>query len=148
MLARYDFSVPTAAKVLFPLPLPPFSYLLPFDKPSPVVGCRVVVPWQNGTRLGLVMGTEEVSAAKALELRELIDTLELNPFVPPNRLAFVEALGKAYLFTTGAGSWRASYPQGLTEPLLHEVRAVEGTNLDELSEDSLDRRGDAERLEA
>lgn len=132
--ARYDFPVPTAAKVQFPLPLPPFSYLIPFDKPSPVVGCRVVVPWQSGVRLGLVLGTEEVSAAKALELRELIDTLELDAFVPANRLAFVEALAKHTCSPTGR-VLASLIPAGLTEPLLHEVRAVEGIDL-KLSEDT------------
>lgn len=124
--------MPKAAKVLFPLPLPPFSYLIPFDKPSPVAGCRVVVPWQNGVRLGLVVETEEVSAAKALELRELIDTLELSPFVPPNRLRFVEGLAKHTC--SPAGRILASLlPAGLTEPLLHEVLGVEGATLDGLS---------------
>ena len=133
-MARYALAVPTAAKVLFPLPLPPFSYLLPFDKPSPVAGCRVVVPWQNGVRLGLVLATEEISAAKALELRELIDTLELGPFVPPNRLAFVEALAKHTCAPPGR-ILASLLPAGLTEPLLHEVQAVEGGLTDELPDD-------------
>ena len=131
----YDGDMPTAAKVLFPLPLPPFSYLVPFDRAEPVPGCRVVVPWQSGVRLGLVQTLETIPAAKALELRELIDTLELTPFIPATRLPFLSALAERSCARVGR-VLASLLPAGLTETLQHEVQAVAGTNLEDVPEDS------------
>ena len=104
--------------MLFPLPLPPFSYLVPFERAPPPPGARVAVPWQQGVRLGLVLELEEVAAGKALEFRELLDVLDDQPFVLPERLALVSELAEASC--TPAGLVLASLlPTGLTGELEH-----------------------------
>lgn len=126
-------SAPLAARVLFPLPLPAYSYLLPFERQPPAVGCRVVVPWQQGLRVGLLMGLEPVPAGRGLELRELVDVLDEAPFVPRERLALIEELAR--LHCAPAGLVLASLlPSGLTEALRHEVRALPGVALEGLGE--------------
>ncbi len=121
--------MPVAVKVLLTLPLPPFSYLVPFGSLAPGVGCRVAVPWQGGLRLGLVTAVEEVPASKALDLRELLGALERDPFVLPSRLEFVDDLAEHTL--APAGRVLASLlPVGLSDEVLHEVRLVEGAVLE------------------
>ncbi len=119
--------------MLFPLPLPPFSYLAPFDKTPPTVGCRVAAPWQQGFRIGLVVGLASVAPGKALELKELIAVLDHEPFVPPERLAFVEALATLSCAPPGL-VLSALLPSGLTEELRHEVQALSGVALPGLPE--------------
>lgn len=121
--------MPVAADILLPLPLPPFRYLVPFDQPAPAVGCRVAVPWQGGLRLGLVAGLEDIPASKALELREFIGALDLEPFVPPSRLEFVADLATHTLSPQGR-VLASLLPVGLSDPLNHEVRLVEGAVID------------------
>ena len=122
--------MPVAAKVLLTLPLPPFSYLVPFGSAEPKVGCRVAVPWQGGVRLGLVTVLEEVPASKALELRELVGALESSPFVLPSRLEFVTDLAEHSLAPPGR-VLASLLPVGLADELRHEVRLVEGAVLEE-----------------
>ena len=124
-MSRYHDPVPTAVRVLFPLPLPAFSYLVPFDRAVPAVGCRVVVPWQQGIRVGIVVEVEELSAAQALELRELIDSLETEPFLLPDRVTFIDALAAQTCSVPGR-VLASLLPASLTEPLHHEVRRVDG----------------------
>ncbi len=122
--------MPTAAQVLFPLPLPAFSYLVPFDQEEPKLGTRVVVPWQSGVRIGIVTKLELVSATKALELKELIASLDAEAFILEGQLAFIEALSKATVSPAGQ-LLSTLLPTGLTENLQHEFRAIKGTDLQE-----------------
>ena len=93
----------------------------------------MVVPWQQGVRVGLVVSADEVAAGKALELREIISTLEDEPFMPASRLAFVERLATHACAKTGR-VLASLLPAGMTEPLLHEVRRVEGAELPDIPE--------------
>ena len=106
-----------------PLPLPPFNFLPPHGERVPQPGCRVVVPWQSGVRIGLVVGTEPLRGAAALDLREVIATLGAEPFLSPAGLALI---GRVAQHTCSpAGTVLANLlPTGLGEPLLHEVRAL------------------------
>jgi primosomal protein N' (replication factor Y) (superfamily II helicase) len=120
--------VPIAVQVLFPLPLPAFSYVVPFDMRVPVVGARVAVPWQHGLRVGIVVGTEDVKAAKVLELKEMIAALDDKAFLLESRIKLLERLAEHTC--SPLGSVLASLlPSGLNEDLKHEVRAVEGAEI-------------------
>ena len=121
--------MPVAVQVLLPLPLPAFSYLVPFDLPSPAVGCRVAVPWQNGLRLGLVVGHEDIKAGKALELKEIISSLDDLPFVSPSRVELIKHIAERTCATQGQ-VLASLLPYGLHQELLHEVRAVDGISLE------------------
>ncbi len=121
--------MPTAVSVLLPLPLPAFSYLLPFEQEKPVLGARVVVPWQAGVRTGIVVNLEEVSATKALELKELIYPLDTEPFILPKHLAFLDNLAKSSVSPPGQ-ILASLLPIGLNESLVHEVKAVAGAKVE------------------
>ena len=110
-------------RVLLPLPLPPFNFLPPHGEAEVKPGCRVVVPWQNGVRIGVVVGAEPLRGAAALELREVIATLGTEPFLSAAGLALI---GRVAQHTCSpAGTVLANLlPTGLNEPLLHEVRAL------------------------
>lgn len=70
-----------AAQVLLPLPLPPFSFLVPHGTEPGPTGGRVVVPWQGSLRIGLCTGVSEARLGDGLELRELICWLDADsPF--------------------------------------------------------------------
>jgi primosomal protein N' (replication factor Y) (superfamily II helicase) len=95
----------------------------------PVVGVRVAVPWQHGLRVGIVVGVEEVKAAKVLELKEMIATLDEKPFLLESRINLLERLAEHTC--SPLGSILASLlPSGLNEELKHEVCAVEGAEID------------------
>lgn len=121
--------MPVTVSVLLPLPLPAFSYVIPFDMPSPTIGCRVAVPWQNGLRLGLVVAHDEIKSAKTLELKEIIACVDDVPLVLPTHIELIKRIaGRACV---PEGQVLASLlPFGFHEELLHEVRAVEGVGLD------------------
>ncbi|MDZ7704169.1 MAG: primosomal protein N' [Trueperaceae bacterium] len=70
-----------ALEVLLPLPLPPFSFLPPHKQTLPCLGSRVVIPWQQGVRIGIVLGYRDLRAGEGLELREVIAALDTTPFV-------------------------------------------------------------------
>ncbi len=120
--------MPHVVRVLLPLPLSEFSYLLPFELEPPEIGVRVAVPWQQGVRLALVVAVEAVSASKAMELRELVSILDEVPFVLPQQIAFLLKLAER--ICAPPGQLLASLlPVGLTAPFSHEVRAVAGSDV-------------------
>lgn len=95
----------------------------------PVLGVRVAVPWQHGLRVGIVVGVEDVKAAKVLELKEMIATLDDKPFLLESRIKLLERLAEHTC--SPLGSVLASLlPSGLNEELKHEVCAVEGAEID------------------
>ena len=95
----------------------------------PLLGVRVAVPWQHGLRVGIVVGIEEVKAAKVLELKEMVATLDELPFLLESRIKLLERLAEHTC--SPLGSVLASLlPSGLNEDLKHEVCAVEGAEID------------------
>ena len=114
-----------AVQVLLPLPLAAFSFLLPHDQTPPAIGCRVVVPWQQGLRLGLVSDVSEVRGGKSLELKELVSVLEATPFIDASRIAFIQDVA-AYTCTPAGLVLATLLPTGLSEPLRHTFTLVNG----------------------
>ena len=113
---------PSSLRVLLPLPLPPFNFLPPHGDEVPT-GCRVVVPWQNGVRIGLVVGAEPLRGAAALELREAITALDTEPFLTETGLALIGRVAHHTCAPEGMVLGNL-LPTGLHEPLIHEVRAL------------------------
>lgn len=111
-----------------PLPLPPLSYLVPFEQAPPTAGSRVVVPWQGGVRIGLVYASGEAPASRSFELRELLAVLDERPFIPPAYLPILAEVAEAYAHPLG-GVLAALLATGLHEPLAHQVRAVAGADI-------------------
>ena len=120
-------TAPSAWRVLLPLPLPPFSFLPPhalrLSAAEVQVDVRVVVPWQSGVRIGLLVGFEPLRGGAGLELREAIGTLETDPFLTESAL---DVLARVAAYTCApAGTVLANLlPTGLSVPLEHRVRAL------------------------
>ncbi|MBS3934461.1 MAG: primosomal protein N' [Truepera sp.] len=112
-------------QVLLPLPLPPFDFLPMHGAALPEVGQRVVVPWQQSLRIGIVVGIAQERGRLAGELREVISTLDTGPFLSPAALATLQRVADYTL--APAGTVLADLlPIGLSETLSHEVRALPG----------------------
>ncbi len=117
------------AMMVLPLPLAPLRWLAPFagpdlGTPSIVTGDVVVVPWQGGVRAGLVVGTDEVSASRALELKEAIARLELGVRTPTATVAWI--LDEAERTVAPAGTVLAGLsPAWARVSLDHAVRELD-----------------------
>ncbi len=112
--------------MLLPLPLPPFSFLPPhgLTLPSaPEPGCRVVVPWQSGVRVGVLVGFETLRGGAGLELREAVGALDGRPFVSAAALEVLERVA-AYTCAPPGTVLSNLLPTGLNVPLVHQVRAL------------------------
>lgn len=124
--------MPRCLQVLLPLPLPAFDFLPPFsvatDVSDDAIGQRVVVPWQQGVRIGIVTGIAEVRATEALSLREAVAFLDDAPFVAATGIALISQLAEHTLLPAGV-ILRDLLPYGLSVPLNHEVRLVAGADV-------------------
>jgi len=120
-------TAPVAWRVLLPLPLPPFNFLPPHGfaarHGAPEPGCRVVVPWQSGVRVGLLVGLEPLRGGASLELREAVGVLDVHPFVTPAALAVLAQVA-AYTCAPPGTVLKDLLPVGLNVPLTHQVRAL------------------------
>lgn len=117
--------MPLAVDVLFPLPLPPFRFIVPFDQEPGPTGARVAAPWQGGVRVGLVVGSEELAAGRATEYREIITWLDREPFLSVGAAELLVELAEASGAPAGV-VLATLVPTGFQQVLIHEVSAVEG----------------------
>ena len=117
--------MPRAVDVLFPLPVPPFRFLLPVDQEAGPAGARVVAPWQGGVRIGLVVAIEDLPASQATEYREIVAWLDREPFLAEGSHELLLELARVSGAPPGVvlGSL---VPVGLRDELVHEICAVEG----------------------
>ena len=120
-------TVPSAWRVLLPLPLPPFTFLPPHALRASAaevqVGVRVVVPWQSGVRIGILVGFEPLRGGAGLELREAIGVLDIEPFLRASALSVLERVA-AYTCAPAGTVLANLLPTGLSVPLEHRVRAL------------------------
>ncbi len=123
--------------MLLPLPLPPFTFLPPhalrLSAAEVQVGVRVVVPWQSGVRIGILVGFELLRGGAGLELREAIGALDTEPFLKESAL---DVLLRVAAYTCApAGTVLANLlPTGLSVPLEHRVRALSVVKTEPVSE--------------
>lgn len=112
-----------AYEVLLPVPVPELTYLAPLNGEVPVAGARIVVPWQNGLRIGLVRG--EAGEIRDHELRHAVAVLDTEPYVAPAFVAQIIASAAALGVPSGAYLGTLSVP-GLGEELRHEYEHGNG----------------------
>jgi len=118
-----------AAEVLLPLPLPPFSFLVPHGTEPGPVGGRVAVPWQGSVRIGLCTGISPARLDDGLKLRELICWLDPEqPFFAAEAVPLLLELataGKIPAGTVLAGLAAGALQRELDHELsLHEPSAL------------------------
>ena len=117
-------TAPTAWRVLLPLPLPAFTFLPPHGIGFlPPAGVRVVVPWQSGVRIGILVGFEPLRGGAGLELREAVGVLDTEPFLKESALKVLERVA-AYTCAPTGTVLANLLPTGLSVPLEHHVRAL------------------------
>ncbi|HNQ99679.1 MAG TPA: hypothetical protein PKN52_06740, partial [Trueperaceae bacterium] len=127
--------MPSAIDVLLPLPIGQLTYLPPVagrsaqddDAVMPAPGQRVVVPWQAGVRIGIVIDVRTVDAGRGLELRHAVQTLESRPWL--TRAGLATTLQLARHSGVPAGLVLATLnPPGLQQELDHQVRVHAGAD--------------------
>ncbi len=117
-------------EVLLPLPLPPFDFLAPFDKTLPKVGSRVVVPWQQGVRLGVVSANKVLPAKQTVELREIIAALDEEPFILESAIKLITNLAEYSCVPQGL-VLKQFLAVGLEVKLEHKISPIQGvTDID------------------
>ncbi len=83
----------------------------------------MVVPWQSGVRIGILVGFEPLRGGAGLELREALGALDTEPFLKDGALKVLERV--AVYTCAPAGTVLANLlPTGLGVPLEHHVRAL------------------------
>ena len=112
--------MPLALDVLLPLPLPAFTYLPPLQGPDAQPGQRVVVPWQSGLRVGIVLAQRMVDAGRGLELRHALHVLDEQRWLSPGALGAIEHMARAAGVPVGT-VLSILNPPGLQPDLVHEV---------------------------
>jgi primosomal protein N' (replication factor Y) len=121
-----------ALDVLFPLPVPPFRYLAPLNQPGGPLGARVVVPWQDRVRIGIVVGKTSVEPTRAGDLREAIGWLDSTSHLQEGACQLI--LDLAQITATPAGLVLSTIVKsGLNSPLNHAIRAVDNVDLEALT---------------
>lgn len=89
------------------------TYRVPPDRSVPPAGARVVVPLGSRQLTGVVLG-EGTPLDAAIEVRDLLQVLDDESFVPPAVLALCGWVAEYYLAGPGAVLAAALPPHGLT----------------------------------
>ena len=89
------------------------TYRVPPDRPAPPTGARVVVPLGSRQLTGVVLG-EGTPLDAGIEVRDLLQVLDDESFVPPAVLALCGWVAEYYLAGPGAVLAAALPPHGLT----------------------------------
>lgn len=117
--------MPLALDVLLPLPLPAYTFLPPLAGPPVRPGQRVVVPWQGGVRIGLVLSTRVVDAGRGVELRHALQAFGEEGWLREGALAALQNMARAAGVPPGTVLSTLN-PPGFQIDLLHEVRLRPG----------------------
>ena len=112
--------MPLAIDVLLPLPLPALTYLPPLQGQDVTPGQRVVVPWQGGVRVGVVLAQRTVDAGRGLELRHVLHAFGQPGWLTPAGLTALTRMARAAGVPTGTALATLN-PPGLQVELRHEV---------------------------
>ena len=126
--------MPLTLRVLLPLPVSSFSYLPPVGQVIPSIGCRVLVPWRQETRIGIVSAQENIHATEVLNLREIIACLDNEPFINESALALINRASR-YSYRPEGVVLQDLLATGLDVEVVHELRLLAG--LDETSKAAL-----------
>ena len=120
----------TRWRVVVPLPIPAYDFRPVHGADIDALGRRVLVPWQGGARVGLVVEVVD-DARDDLNLKDAIALLDSDPILEPDGCAALLEIAKDCFCYAGI-AYQEFVPWGL-EPLLeHQIRLLEGVNLDEL----------------
>jgi primosomal protein N' (replication factor Y) (superfamily II helicase) len=108
-------------RVAVPVPaLEALTYAVPDDVPDPATGARVLVPLGHRVVTGIVAGTGGSpaggGASPHVRLKEVLDVLDDEPFLPSEVLALVSWVADYYASGIGEAMAAAMPPRGAIEP--------------------------------
>jgi primosomal protein N' (replication factor Y) (superfamily II helicase) len=111
-------------RVAVPVPaLEALTYAVPDDVPDPATGARVLVPLGHRVVTGIVAGTGGSPAggdtSPHARLKEVLDVLDDEPFLPPEVLALLSWVADYYASGIGEAMAAAMPPRGAIEPERH-----------------------------
>jgi primosomal protein N' (replication factor Y) (superfamily II helicase) len=119
-------------RVAVALPLPAYDFQ-PLGDPQAGLGKRVLVPWQGGSRVGVVLAVMEGSLDRAMHIKDTIAVLDAEPIFTPDSCAALLAVAGQSLSFDGL-VYQDFMPFGHEPALSHLVQLVAGVNLENLPE--------------
>ncbi len=134
-------------RVAVALPVPAYDFL-PIRKPFLGLGKRVLVPWQGGSRVGLVLEVVEASLERGLSLKESIAVLDTEPLFTPEACAAMLELAQQSMGFAGL-VYQDFLPFGLEPSFSHTVQLLPDLDLQNLpdSAQKLEQRQPAQHLD-
>lgn len=121
-------------RVAVALPLPTFDFA-PLGTPELGLGKRVLVPWQTGVRVGMVLAVVEGSLERSLSSKDTIAVLDENPILDASTCAALLEIAAQNLVFEGL-VWQDFMPFGLEPNFKHSVQLVQGIDTSTLPEKS------------
>jgi primosomal protein N' (replication factor Y) (superfamily II helicase) len=119
-------------RVAVALPLPAYDFT-PIGIPLGGLGKRVLVPWQGGSRVGVVLAVLEGTLDRALQLKDTIAVLDSEPIFTSDACAALLEVAQQSLSFDGL-VYQDFMPFGLEPSFSHVVQLVAGVNLETLPE--------------
>ncbi len=117
-------------RVAVALPLPAYDFQ-PLGDAYAALGKRVLVPWQGGARVGIVLAITEGTLERSMNLKDAIAVLDTEPlFMPDTCAALLETAQQSMAFE--GLLYQDFLPFGLEPKLLHTVQIMSGVKLESL----------------
>ncbi len=130
-MPRVPARQPARWRVIVPLPVPAYDFLEPHGFTGEALGRRVLVPWQGGTRVGVVLEVLDGNQDRGLSLKEAIAVLDTAPFLTPDACRTVLEIARLTLAPDGL-AYSDFVPFGLEPVVDHRVKLVDGVNVADL----------------
>jgi primosomal protein N' (replication factor Y) (superfamily II helicase) len=121
-------------RVAVALPLPAFDFA-PLGTPEMGLGKRVLVPWQTGVRVGVVLEVIDSTLERSLSNKDTIAVLDENPILDASACAALLEVAQKNLVFEGL-VWQDFMPFGLEPNYQHIVQLQRGVDVQTLPEHS------------
>ncbi len=119
-------------RVAVSLPLPAYDFQ-PLGDAHSALGKRVLVPWQGGARVGVVLEVLEGTMDRGLALKDAIAVLDHTPIFTKATCAAMLEISRESMSFEGL-VYQDFLPWGAEPALTHRVKLVDGITLENLPE--------------
>jgi primosomal protein N' (replication factor Y) (superfamily II helicase) len=121
-------------RVAVALPLPAYDFA-PLGAPEVGLGKRVLVPWQSGVRVGVVLEVIDSTLERSLHSKDTIAVLDETPILDASACAALLEIAKQNVVFEGL-IWQDLMPYGLEPSFKHTVQLLRGVDKTTLPEAS------------